>query len=232
MGHDLETRPAGSPTTATWSRWRCRSTSSASRGPKAPRPGASTLCRSYPRNVRHRISSRYTDRNGAASCARRTRSRASRGCSPGPQPRARPDPHRQPHRRRDGSPTDARHRRTSGRSRRHRALGHHAEPDPQRHAQPRLLAGRGRRGPARRSTSASRCSTRRSARSSWRGSTSSPPRSQAVFTRTVARPGLGLKLTGKEGAQRHRGVRGPRRGQQPAAAREPGVRLRVARPAG
>ncbi len=53
---------------------------------------------------------------------------------------------------------------------------------------------------------------------------------QAVFTRTVADPSGGLKAVGKQGAQHVRRLRHARPDQQPAAAVQPVIGLRLRGP--
>ena len=132
-----------------------RSPSSSLRFPRAG--GAQTwgidALRIYPRDQRRRIGLTPLDRAArTATSARRSKLTGFEGDHAGPQRRARPHADRQPHRRRatsfpDGALGEGDDDSEPGLT---AALGDDAEPDPQRRRQPRLLAGRGRRGAARR----------------------------------------------------------------------------------
>ena len=63
--------------------------------------------RSWPRNVRHRISSQRRDRNKGCLLCQENKISGPRGARAGPQPRVRPDRDLQPHRRTARRPTDS-----------------------------------------------------------------------------------------------------------------------------
>ena len=109
--------------------------------------------RSWPRNVRHRMSTHVRDRDRNCLICQFNKLSGFQGISPGKNLEFDPTltaaaQRRQGHgnvpRRRPGK------RQGQGRSWHQRPLGRHAQPDAQRRGQPRFLAGRGRRGPARR----------------------------------------------------------------------------------
>ena len=163
---------ADRPSRATWSR--SRSPSSQLRFPRTD--GAQTwgfdAFRCYPRNVRHRISSSFTDRHTRLHALPGDQDhRLRRASTPGPQPRGHPDADRAaaPTRATTFPTAGSRGRRRGARARRHGALGDHPEPDPQR-ARSTPTSRRSRpTPPSSTSTPASPSSSPRSGRSSSKG---------------------------------------------------------------
>ena len=108
--------------------------------------------RSWPRNVRYRMTTHVRDRDRNCMICQYNKISGFQNISPGKNLEFDPTLTVQRSDARDMETFPARrsgNRQNQGRAGYQRPLGRDAQPDAQRHGQPRLLAGRGRRGPAR-----------------------------------------------------------------------------------
>ncbi len=178
--------------------------------------------RSWPRSSRHRMESHPRDRNSNCLLCQFNKIRGLVGISPGNNLEFDPTLTVQRSDSREDFP-DRRPggREDQGRTRAHGQVGRHPQPDPQRHHQPRLLADRGRRRPARRQHALCPVLSGKKALLPGRGRFLPYPLRGGIHPHR-GRPALGRQADRQGRPQRHGLFRGPGPRQQPDHPLQPG----------
>ncbi len=224
--------PAGrSPTTATWSRSPCPSARSASRAPRRSADLGHRVLPQLSRNVRHRISSRFTNRSRDCTLCEENKITGFQGIAPGRNLEVTPTVTARASMRRRVPARRARGGRRGVRARHHRALGRHPQRHAQRHHQSRLLPGRSRRAAARRQHPLRPVLPGEAPVLPRRGRSLPHPPGRGLHPHG-RRARLGRQAQRQGGQERLRHVRGPGRHQQPPHPWQPGIAPRLPRPEG